>query len=205
MVWDAAKPAGSQKIRLSDEEIRANWAALQGVISAEHHFPNTGQDGEHKFPVEEALPSGAEGRISIHNNLLYWYSNSVWRTLIPSGTKMIFLQASAPTGWTQDAALNDRVLRLVSATGGGTGGDWTMTALKAAGHALTVSELPAHHHTYSLRATTINAGSGGAVANANISDANTGDTGSGSSHTHDLDNSGDWRPAYADVIACTKV
>lgn len=40
-------------------------------------------------------------------------------SFIPSGTKMLFYQASAPTGWTA-VALNDKFLRVVTA--GGTGG-----------------------------------------------------------------------------------
>ena len=110
MTWDAAKPAGSQKLRLSDDEIRDNWAALEAALAAEHQFPNTGNDGQHKFPVAGATPAGLEGRVAIVNDNWYWYSNAAWRTLIPPGTKMVFLQAEAPTGWTQDASLNDKVL-----------------------------------------------------------------------------------------------
>tara|TARA_Y100001938_G_scaffold108973_1_gene148924 strand:+ start:887 stop:1978 length:1092 start_codon:yes stop_codon:yes gene_type:complete len=42
----------------------------------------------------------------------------------PSGTKQVFYQASAPTGWTQDttAALNEAVMSIVTGSGGGTGG-----------------------------------------------------------------------------------
>lgn len=42
----------------------------------------------------------------------------------PSGTKQVFYQASAPTGWTQDttAALGNAAFRIVTGTGGGTGG-----------------------------------------------------------------------------------
>ena len=42
----------------------------------------------------------------------------------PSGTKQVFYQASAPTGWTQDttAALSESVMSVVTGTGGGTGG-----------------------------------------------------------------------------------
>jgi hypothetical protein len=41
-----------------------------------------------------------------------------------SGTKMVFYQASAPTGWTQDtaSALSNTVMSIVTGTGGGTGG-----------------------------------------------------------------------------------
>ena len=45
----------------------------------------------------------------------------------PSGTKQVFYQASAPTGWTQDttAALGNAAMRVVTGTGGGTGGSDT--------------------------------------------------------------------------------
>ena len=41
-----------------------------------------------------------------------------------SGTKMVFYQASAPTGWTQDtaSALSQTVMAITTSTGGGTGG-----------------------------------------------------------------------------------
>ena len=43
-------------------------------------------------------------------------------TEIPSGTVMVFFQVSAPTGWTQVVTQNDKALRVVSGSGGGTGG-----------------------------------------------------------------------------------
>jgi hypothetical protein len=41
----------------------------------------------------------------------------------PAGTRMVFYQATTPTGWTQvtDAGLSDSALRLVTASGGSTG------------------------------------------------------------------------------------
>ena len=41
----------------------------------------------------------------------------------PSGTKMLFVQTTAPTGWTKDTTNNDKALRVVSGTAstGGTG------------------------------------------------------------------------------------
>lgn len=41
--------------------------------------------------------------------------------LLASGTKALFVQASAPIGWTQDA-VNAKALRVVSGSGGSTGG-----------------------------------------------------------------------------------
>ena len=40
----------------------------------------------------------------------------------PSGTQLIFFQASAPIGWTQNVSHNNRMLRVVSTAGGGFGG-----------------------------------------------------------------------------------
>lgn len=42
----------------------------------------------------------------------------------PSGTKLIFPQAVAPIGWTLDASVNDRFVRISNTVGGGTGGSW---------------------------------------------------------------------------------
>jgi len=65
---------------------------------------------------------------------------------VPSGTKMVFYQASAPTGWTQDTSVNDQVLRTVSGSGGGSGGSGGISGLSTQGHALSVAEMPSHNH-----------------------------------------------------------
>ena len=87
----------------------------------------------------------------------------------PSGTKQVFFQASAPTGWTQDtaAALGNAAMRVVVGSGGGTGGSDTFqttfgdsrtTESKSltvsgsvsgtvGGHTLSTPELASHSHT----------------------------------------------------------
>jgi len=47
--------------------------------------------------------------------------NSVAIDAFPSGTKMLFQQSSAPTGWAKDTTHNDKALRVVNGTAG-TGG-----------------------------------------------------------------------------------
>ena len=47
---------------------------------------------------------------------------------IPDGSVMVFFQAYAPTGLSKVTTQNDKTLRVVSGTGGGTGGDWAMSA-----------------------------------------------------------------------------
>lgn len=124
---------------------------------------------------------------------------------LPAGTKMAFYQASAPAGWTQDPSVNDRVLRVVSGSGGGSGGDWTMADLKTAGHALTVDEIPGHAHTIGIDWPIV-AGfyTGGYNVVTGGGPAATSSVGGDEAHDHGMDNSGDWRPSYIDVIICSK-
>ena len=82
-----------------------------------------------------------------------------------AGTKMLFVQAAAPTGWTQDTSQTDLVLRIVDGTGGGTGGDWEISGVSVDGHTLTTGEIPSHRHTLNVS----DAGIGsGAVDKANM-------------------------------------
>lgn len=146
------------------------------------------------------------------------------------GKRMLFLEATAPPGWTQDTSINDRVLRIVNSAGGGLGGSWTITGMSVSvnvhGHTLTEAQLPPHRHDSgaTLR------GDGNAPAPAPFGKAAivgsgsptwehgkhypdqfrpwTSTVGGGQAHSHgasaSVSHSGSWRPAYVDVIACTK-
>jgi len=130
---------------------------------------------------------------------------------LASGTKTDFFQASATTDWTQDATNNDKMLRVVSGSGGGTGGSQAISSpahnLAAGAHTLTTAETASHSHTVSLR----NRGGYGqpsgycfegprASGSANYG---TSSVGSGSSHSHTTSGS-ITTPAYLDVIIATK-
>ena len=52
-------------------------------------------------------------------NSFYW--------IYPAGTIKLFYQASAPTGWTKITTQDNKALRVVSGTGGGTGGQGGFT------------------------------------------------------------------------------
>jgi hypothetical protein len=66
---------------------------------------------------------------------------------VPSGAVMLFYQASAPLGWTQVTTQNDKALRVVSGSGGVSGGTNPFSTVQAqttvGNHTLTVGQLPA--------------------------------------------------------------
>ena len=74
----------------------------------------------------------------------------------PSGTKMVFAQAAAPTGWTQDITNNDKALRVVSGAGGGIGGTHGLSSPPSTSHTHTgpshTHGTPSHSHTHTLSA-----------------------------------------------------
>ena len=130
----------------------------------------------------------------------------------PSTTKMVFYQASAPTGWTQDtaAALGNAAMRVVVGTGGGTGGSDTFQTtfgssrstetkdLPVSGsvsgtvgsHTLSTPEIATHNHpvtTYSQDPGGASADRIGRIARAQSSypaNPDTGPAGGGGGHTH---------------------
>ena len=69
----------------------------------------------------------------------------------PSGTKLLFQQTAAPTGWTKDTTHNNKALRVVSGTAS-TGGTVAFTTafasgLSAGNTTLTTTQIPSHNHT----------------------------------------------------------
>ena len=137
----------------------------------------------------------------------------------PSGTKMLFHQSAAPTGWTKQTSINDSALRVVSGdTGGGTGGSVAFSTLFATGKTvslsgnvgattLTVAQMPSHSHTYSYGGVNYSgASSESSWGRVKSGSSNTGTTGSSSSHTHTLSGTASiaLNVEYTDVIICSK-
>ena len=135
----------------------------------------------------------------------------------PSGTKMLFYADTAPTGWTLDNTLDDKMVFVTkgSVAGGQTGGGahstgtWTQPGHQHvhAAFTLTINEMPAHIHTVSGADTSE---IGGALW-ASPKDAgaiNTSSTGGGAAHTHPnaaaAATANTWRPAAYAMIICSK-
>jgi hypothetical protein len=90
--------------------------------------------------------------------------NSVAIDAFPSGTKMLFQQSSAPTGWAKVTTHNDKALRVVSgsvSSGGTQAFSTTFDSYTPAGsvsvtvaeHTLLLSEIPSHSHDLPLQST----------------------------------------------------
>lgn len=129
----------------------------------------------------------------------------------PSGTAMLFQQTAAPTGWTKQVAVNDVGLRVVSGVVGsvaGTAFSTVFSQTQVGGHALTIAEMPPHHHPTSLDGTNPvvqTAVNPGVTGSASIDAApgaafSMSDTGGGATHTHAVS----LQLAYVDVIIATK-
>ena len=126
----------------------------------------------------------------------------------PSGTLMLFVQTSAPTGWTKSTSNNDKALRVVSGTAG-TGGSVAFTTAFASGstgaYTLSTSQIPSHAHLLDLAG-----GAGSPAANfyadtwggasSIIPMLTSQSTGGGGSHSHSLS----LAVQYVDVIIATK-
>jgi hypothetical protein len=180
-VWSTTTPAGSDLLSQGDDNIRASKSAIQEALRAGAVAGDNIEGVEAIFPG--ASPSTAPvyryrglkdttanrptaGQYGLFfdttRNVLQRDNGTSWDdvgAVIPSGTKMVFYQASAPVGWTA-VALNDKFLRVVTAggTGGSTGG--TMAASTSLTHTHTLAHThdlsnhthstPVHTHTLSL-------------------------------------------------------
>lgn len=139
-VWDKTTPVGTEAIANGDDRIRemktAIEAALQGQTTEglEAVFPGTSASTAPIFRYRGlkgntgARPAAGQGGLYINTtlNALQRDNGSSWddvATLIPSGTKMPFYQASPPVGWTA-VSVNDKFMRVVvsGGSGGSTGG-----------------------------------------------------------------------------------
>lgn len=130
------------------------------------------------------------------------FDDAVVKSSFPSGTRLLFQQTNAPTGWTKITTMNDAALRVVSgavtSTTTVTGTDnlsgFSKTpsgtvAGTVAGTALTIAQMPAHTHTYDRTSVTGTIRLGGNDNNIYVpggptSIAETVAKGSGATHTH---------------------
>jgi hypothetical protein len=147
--------------------------------------------------------------------------NAVIQALIPTGTKMLFQQTAAPTGWTKDTSHDNKALRVVSGTAstGGTVAFTTAFASQAVNGTvgsttLTTAEIPSHTHTMIAMGVASSASgypdaNGFVVGGAGFDRAGgtrgNNFTGSGGSHNHSFTGTAiNLAVSYVDLIIATK-
>ena len=133
--------------------------------------------------------------------------------LLPSGTRLLFHNSSAPTGWTKDTSIDDSALRVVSVTpgsGGSTGfasalgspsvsGSVSLSGEPGSGNlstsisgnvnigstTLSISQIPSHSHDAPQGGTLIRSDFVGDDSRRGVGNrVNTGNTGGSESHNH---------------------
>jgi hypothetical protein len=147
--------------------------------------------------------------------------------IVPQSSVSIFFQANAPTGWTKSTTHNDKTLRVVSGTGGGSGGTSAFSSVfpnslrtvsapnvpmtgSTGNTTLTTPQLPSHSHPNG-GAIGLSPGGGDVQAGAGWSRNSpaTGANGGGGAHSHPWSGTAqfsinvDLRVQYIDVIVCT--
>lgn len=161
------------------------------------------------------LLSGGVYKFVYSTSAVAWIVHGLFgeTTEIASGTVMLFVQTSAPTGWTKSTTHNNKALRVVSGTassGGTTAFTSVFTSRTPSGsvnnRTLTIAMMPSHDHSVP--------NSGNIVADVRTDGSNTavgttsdttGNTGGSDPHDHGFTGTAmDFAVQYVDVIIATK-
>lgn len=232
--WNTSTPAGSDLLSQGDDNIRGFKTAIQEALRAgmvagdniegvEAIFPGASPSTAPVYRYRGLKGSTVErptaGQYGLFfdttRNVLQRDNGTSWDDIggsFPSGTSTVFCQASAPVGWTKSTSNNDKALRVVSGSGGGTGGtvsfsDYSNHTHTASAHTLSISEIPAHTHNITLYQFGPSGPDGPSSINDTTQFAMTGVTesqGGGGSHTHTPTTVATGQLAYLDVIVCSK-
>jgi hypothetical protein len=142
-------------------------------------------------------------------------ARDVSESYFPSGTKMLFQQTSAPTGWTKVTSSNDVALRVVSGTVGSGGSVAFETAFASHTPTITISnasvtlsstQVPVLRTDTYYNAGTLGAGRATESGPGTSASAPTNNSGGGG-HTHSNTGSSsaiNLDVSYVDVIIATK-
>lgn len=227
---DTLWPLGGDPVNKGDDHVRL----LKAVLKAQ--FPNFTAAAANITITELNLLVGLTANFSELNQLdgatvnstkinrLNSISGNGALDAFPAGTKMLFQQTSAPTGWTKEVTYNDRALRIVSGAAGSGGSSPFSTVFgKTAtdGHSLSIAEMPVHSHTVTdpghghdlamgsgegsspterCDQASSNTGLNFTNVQNNTTGISLGNAGSGNSHTHNMD----IQVHYVDTIIASK-
>lgn len=246
-VWDKTTPTGTESKSLGDDRIRELKADIETSLQYQGSFPGadtsnpryinvTSSGTTAERPTGDDAPAGMFYVNVTSNTIDQSQGNGSWlpvaQYVLPPGVILPFFESACPDGWTQVVSENDKVLRVVSGTGGGNGGTVaTSTTLRHShtnsNHTHDIASSGAHAHDIHSSAM----GSAAAGAQVGFSPTQTGSkivatTGGGYSDYEQIDNYTDTDGAhthttgnpstltmteeiagglaYIDIILCTK-
>jgi hypothetical protein len=206
---DSAWPLSSDPANQGDDHLRL----IKSVLKAQ--FPGSSGTG-FSTPItatetEINYLSGVTGNLQGQINAIAGGDTSEFA----AGTKLFFYQAAAPSGWVQDTAYSDHMLRCVASGGGSSGGsDSPILNSKVPLHTHAFSATSSgqsSNHTHGYEAPNIVAAyafGGLNGCNGPVSKTTSGVSGD---HTHAVSGTtnsntsgSNWTPKYVSVILCTK-
>jgi len=218
---DVLWPLGGDPASQGDDHLRLIKSVLKtqfpGLLGNGFAIPLTVNEYELNY-----LDGATENVQAAINGLRAANATALINLYAPVNTMMFFYQAAAPTGWVQEVALNDYMLRIV-AVAGGTAGGVDSPIYKQLTHThttditvLTLAQIPSHSHRaqtgvgtyYPLNNNVTNlpgGGFGGGTPDDNWATYDTGSAGSGNGHNHGVSTSAPvFHPKYMNTIMCRK-
>ena len=193
-------------VRFADSD-SSNWVAFQGAatISSNVTWTLPASDGTNG----QVLSTNGSGTLS-------WASSGGGGGGFVAGTRMLFVQTSAPTGWTKDTTNYDnhaiRVVTGTASTGGSVNFTTAFVSQSVSGTVgattLTTNEMPSHTHPVggtSPGAFTSNPNASGWSSASRNGNTVSAATGGGGSHDHSFTGTAiNLAVKYLDVITATK-
>lgn len=235
--WNAAYegvPADTDDASEGAQRIRHLKADISERLDVDHSWEGDGDDGKHKqitLLEQAAAPTNDTDTgflytkdVSGATELFYEddSGNEVQLTdggeinkSFPAGTRMLFYQAAAPTYWTQVTSVNDRMLRVVSGSGGGIGGTDSpilMDKVPSHNHYFSDNTAPGGEHRHGANSGNFmtdaggvySFGSGGVGDPQSLTDWSDSHSHPVSGYTNNNSDADNWEPRYADVIVAEK-
>lgn len=204
---DVTKPAGSRDRSLGDDDIREYKRSIDERLNEDHVKPNdesgvttVGYHRKATLPKQASDPTvvatagilytkdAGAGAIELYfedaaGNVVQ-LTNAGFIGGFRSGDKLLSANVTTPSGWTdQSSTYTENFIRISSGTPLNTGGANTHSHGGVTGaHQLSIAEMPAHTHSYTLNVAPGAGDSGGSLSTN--SSANTGSTGGDGTHTH---------------------